>query len=88
MHIQAYLYLGPDHTPHLFRLDLNIERMVRSAERVALPVSTPTPPRSTPTPHISPLSQAIRYRHTADVDQVPRHARGTLHPPHGRMQPV
>jgi branched-chain amino acid aminotransferase len=36
-------YLGPDGTPRLFRPQLNMERMVRSAERVALPVSTPGP---------------------------------------------
>ncbi|KAH9067019.1 branched-chain amino acid aminotransferase II [Lactarius deliciosus] len=30
-------YLGPDGTPRLFRPQLNMERMVRSAERVALP---------------------------------------------------
>ncbi|KAI0247839.1 branched-chain amino acid aminotransferase II [Lactifluus subvellereus] len=30
-------YLGPDGTPRLFRPHLNMERMVRSAERVALP---------------------------------------------------
>jgi len=31
-------YRGPDGTPRLFRPQLNMERMVRSAERVALPV--------------------------------------------------
>lgn len=30
-------YLGPDGTPRLFRPQLNMERMARSAERVALP---------------------------------------------------
>ena len=35
-------YLGPDSTPRLFRPHLNMERMVRSAERVALPVSDPS----------------------------------------------
>jgi branched-chain amino acid aminotransferase len=31
-------YLGPDGKPRLFRPDLNMARMQRSAERVALPV--------------------------------------------------
>jgi len=31
--------MGPDGVARLFRPDLNMERMVRSAERVALPVS-------------------------------------------------
>ena len=39
-------YLGPDGTPRLFRPHLNMERMVRSAERVALPVSDPPTPVS------------------------------------------
>ena len=34
-------YLGPDGSPRLFRPQLNMERMARSAERVALPVRIP-----------------------------------------------
>ena len=37
-HRQAYR--GPDGTPRLFRPQLNMERVVRSAERVALPGCT------------------------------------------------
>ena len=36
-------YRGPDGTPCLFRPQLNMERMVRSAERVALPVRVSLP---------------------------------------------
>jgi len=39
IYVQAYQ--GPDGTPRLFRPHLNMERMVLSAERVALPVRTP-----------------------------------------------
>jgi hypothetical protein len=43
MLIPRQAYLGPDGTPRLFRPQLNMERMARSAERVALPVSIPDP---------------------------------------------
>jgi branched-chain amino acid aminotransferase len=38
--VRAQAYRGPDGTPRLFRPQLNMERMLRSAERVALPVCT------------------------------------------------
>ena len=41
MLILRQAYLGPDMAPRLFRPQLNMERMARSAERVALPVSIP-----------------------------------------------
>ena len=67
-----------------------MERMVRSAERVALPVRTiPTPPLPTPDlTYTLPLPLALRQRRPPNAHQASRRSRRALDPPRTRVQPL
>jgi hypothetical protein len=74
-------YLGPDEKPRLFRPDMNMARMARSAARVALPVGFCVP-KSYPYFYIL-LSRknfflVIRYGRTSNSDKEAGTNRATL----------
>ncbi|KAF8698905.1 hypothetical protein AX14_001075 [Amanita brunnescens Koide BX004] len=77
-------YRGPDGTPRLFRPQKNMDRLSRSLQRAALPVS-----RSHFVVHILPTYEsANQHQRPSSPHQTPHHARIPMDPRPAGLQPV